>query len=81
MVGPSGIRDRLIRDYNIVIDELMVANNIAVTPPIPIPILTSICGSFPMAITQMAQAIRQWWSCGFKPSFNSDILNQWSYLG
>jgi lysophospholipase L1-like esterase len=29
----SAARDRLIRDYNVVIDELVAANNIVVTPP------------------------------------------------
>ena len=29
----NATRDRLIQDYNVVIDELIAANNIAVTPP------------------------------------------------
>ncbi|MDQ4147551.1 MAG: hypothetical protein M3120_07695, partial [Pseudomonadota bacterium] len=71
----SASQDQSIRDYNIVIDELMVANDTAVTPLISRLILASICSSFPMAFRNAAgfqETVELW----FQPSFNSCILNQ-----
>jgi len=59
VVNASASRDKLIRDYIVVIDELVAANNIRVTPPIFMPISNKTRASYLIPSIPTAKAIKR----------------------